>query len=280
MLNILTVDVEENYHATEVQDSAGADAPRPSRVEPQTRAVLDLLDRRGIRATFFILGEVARAHPALLQEIAARGHETGCHSYAHQLVYRLTPEEFRADTRDAAAAIADACGALPRIYRAPSYSITGKSLWALEILVELGFTHDSSIYPIAHDRYGIPGFERHAHVLETPSGPILEVPIATVKLDNNKVTPVGGGGYLRLLPYRYTAAGIRRLNRLEQQPACIYFHPWELDPEQPQAARGALARLRTYAGLRGMRSKVERLADDFRFGTLTEVHPFAAGAAV
>ena len=154
-----------------------------------------------------------------------------------------------------------------------SYSITSRSLWALDVLSQCGFTHDSSIYPIAHDRYGIPGFCRHAQLVQTASGGILEVPIATVKLSEGKVAPVGGGAYLRLLPYRYTAAGIRRMNTLEGQPACIYFHPWELDPAQPRLANGLVSRIRTYSGLRKMESKLERLLSEFRFSTLTAVHP-------
>jgi polysaccharide deacetylase family protein (PEP-CTERM system associated) len=141
-------------------------------------------------------------------------------------------------------------------------------MWALETLIECGFSHDSSIYPIAHDRYGITGFERHPHVLNTPSGSINEVPIATVQLANGRVAPIGGGGYLRLLPYRYTSAGIRRLNRIEQKPACIYFHPWEIDPEQPRLASGLIARMRTYTGVRGMRGKLKRLLAEFRFGPM------------
>ena len=145
-------------------------------------------------------------------------------------------------------------------------------------LAECGFTHDSSIYPIAHDRYGIPGFERHAHLLEDWSGPIFEVPIASVKLSGGQVAPVGGGGYLRLLPYSYTAAGIRRMNRAEEQPACIYFHPWEIDPDIPRLAVGPVAHLRTYMGLKGMERKIDRLLNDFVFSNLTEAFPITASA--
>jgi polysaccharide deacetylase family protein (PEP-CTERM system associated) len=185
----------------------------------------------------------------------------------------MTPAEFKRDTLAAKAAIEDACGISPVAYRAPSYSITEKSFWALEILVECGFTHDSSICPIYHDRYGIPGFGRHAQMIETRQGPILEVPVATVQLSRVRVTPVGGGAYLRLMPYRYTAAGIRRINNIEKQPACIYFHPWEVDPGQPRLASGFIARVRTYAGLSRMAEKVERLLSEFRFSTVCDVYP-------
>ncbi len=273
MLNAVTVDVEEYFHPTEVQAAVGQSQwdTLPSRIEHQLDQTLQLLTTRKTKATFFVLGWVAERHPRAIQEIVAAGHEIGCHSYSHQLVYSLTPREFRQDTRRAVATIEDACGVTPRVYRAPSYSIIRESLWALEILVEEGFVSDSSIYPIAHDRYGIPGSPRYPHVIETPAGPIREFPIATVRLSNERVAPIGGGGYLRLLPYRYTSAGIRRLNRDENQPACIYFHPWEIDPDQPRLASGLIARLRTYTGVKGMARKLERLLAEFEFSTLSHV---------
>lgn len=201
MRNTISVDVEEYFHPSEVEKSVHADqwTSLPSLVEPQTRRVLEIFDRHGVKGTFFVLGWVAWRHPALVRELAARGHEIACHSFWHRLVYNLTPGEFREDTLRAVRAIEDACGTTPRAYRAPSYSITERSMWALEILAECGFTHDSSIYPIQHDRYGIPGFGRHAQTLSTPSGLIVEVPIATVKLSDRAIAPVGGGAYLRLL---------------------------------------------------------------------------------
>jgi polysaccharide deacetylase family protein (PEP-CTERM system associated) len=275
MLNALTIDVEEYFHPTEVQTSVGIDQWKllPSRLTDQTKVVLDLLDRRQVRATFFVLGWIARHRPQIVRQIVSRGHEIGCHSFAHQLIYNLTPQQFREDTQQAIAAIEDACGVTPKAYRAPSYSITEKSFWALEILVECGFTYDSSIYPISHDRYGIPGFPRHCHTLQTPSGTITEIPIATVELSPGKVSPVGGGAYLRLLPYSYTAAGIRRINERENQPVCIYLHPWELDPQQPRLARGIIPQLRTYGGLKSMTGKLDRLLCDFRFSSLCAVYP-------
>jgi len=275
MLNALTIDLEEYFHPSEVQTSAGIDhwTVLPSRVAAQTKVILDLLDNRQVQATFFVLGWVAKNHPSIVREIVSRGHEIGCHSFAHQLVYNLTPQQFREDTRRAVGAIEDACGVSACAYRAPSFSITEKSWWALEILVECGFTHDSSIYPICHDRYGIPGFPRNSHTIQTPSGSITEIPIATVELSPGKFAPVGGGAYLRLLPYSYTAAGIRRINEHEKQPACIYFHPWELDPSQPRMARGFLPQLRTYTGLRSMAGKVDRLLSTFSFSSMGVVYP-------
>jgi polysaccharide deacetylase family protein (PEP-CTERM system associated) len=281
MLNALTIDVEEYFHPSELVSTVPTErwTEMPRRVEASTQRVLDLLAEGNIKGTFFVLGWVAEHYPHLVRAIHDAGHEIGCHSYAHQLVYDLTPASFKKDTMRAVNAIADACGVVPRSYRAPSYSITKRSLWALEVLAECGFQYDSSIYPISHDRYGMLGYARHAQMIETASGSLLEVPIATIKLSERNVTPIGGGGYLRLLPYAYTAAGIRELNR-EGQPACVYFHPWEIDPEQPRLSVGLVARLRTYTGLSTMESKIRRLTEEFRFGTLSEVFPLERVATV
>lgn len=275
MRNIFSVDVEDYFHPSEVQRSIPSSSweSMDRRVARNTRTVLDLLARHNTRATFFILGWVAEKEPDLIREIASAGHEIGCHSFWHRLVYDLTPEEFAADTTLACDAIEAACSIRPRIYRAPSYSITQRSIWALEVLARLGFTHDSSIYPIHHDRYGIPGFPRHASILETAAGRIVEVPPAAVELRPGTCVPVGGGGYLRMLPYRYTAAGIRTLNHIDSIPACMYIHPWELDRSQPKIARGALSRLRTYLGLAAFERKTSRLLSEFEFGPLGEIIP-------
>lgn len=277
MTNILTVDVEDYFHPTEVQRSV--DASRweslPSRVEHATSIVLDLLAEARVRATFFILGWVARRHPALVRRIAAAGHEIACHSFSHQLVFSLTPQQFRDDTRQAADAIAQAAGAPPRAYRAPSFSITNRSLWALEILIECGFDTDSSIYPVRHDRYGIPGRPPFPHLIPTPSGTILEVPPAAVPLTPRLNAPAGGGAYLRLLPLAYLASAVRVLNEGCHAPACIYVHPWEFDPAQPRLASGAVARLRTYLGLRAMPRKLSRLLGMFPFDSMARVCPSA-----
>lgn len=275
MINILSVDVEDYFHPSEVVPYLGGRDwdTLPSRVEAATNRILDRMAAHQVKGTFFILGWVAHRHPKLVAGIAARGHEIACHSYAHRLVYDLTPDQFREDTKQAVAVIEDACGVRPRAYRAPSYSITERSMWALEILVECGFTRDSSIYPIHHDRYGIPGFPSSAHAISTPSGPVFEVPIATAHLSADRAVPVGGGGYMRLLPYRYTAAGIRWINERQNQPACLYLHPWEMDPDQPKLVTGRIARWRTYTGLRSMAGKLERLLRDFEFTRLDEVYP-------
>lgn len=277
MINALTIDLEEYFHPSEVQRTASIEnwPSFPSRLEIQTDRILELLDRHSVSATFFVLGWVAERKPEVIRKIKRAGHEIGCHSYEHRLVYTLTPDQFRDDTLRAIASIEKACGTVPRLYRAPSYSITNQSLWALEILAECGFDYDSSIVPISHDRYGIPGFSRHPSMIETAHGSLLEVPVATAELARGTTIPVGGGAYMRLLPYRYTAAGIRRINKVEQRPVCIYFHPWEIDPEQPRLASGIVARMRTYTGLEGMRNKLERLLTEFRFSTLTSAFPRA-----
>jgi polysaccharide deacetylase family protein (PEP-CTERM system associated) len=279
MQNIITVDVEDYFHPSEVQRSVLTtdwDA-LPSRVCESTDRVLDLFAKHRITGTFFVLGWVANRHPALLRRIASFGHQLGNHSFYHRLVYSLTPAEFRTDTMQAQDSIANASGVMPTAYRAPSYSITSQSLWALEILVQAGITHDSSIYPISHDRYGIPGFKRFATLMQTPSGPIMEIPIATSQVPGHRwLTPVGGGAYLRLLPYRYTAAGLRSINEDDSQPACVYFHPWELDPEQPRIAKGWLSRMRTYLGQNTMERKIDRLFSEFSFGSLNSVLPWTA----
>jgi polysaccharide deacetylase family protein (PEP-CTERM system associated) len=273
MVNVFTVDLEDYFHPTEVNRGIGDWSDFAPRLGIGTSALLDLLAEHNVRATFFVLGWVAKTQPLLVRKIAEAGHEIGCHSYKHQLVFNLTPREFREDTIRASGSIEDACGVVPKVYRAPSYSIVTDSLWALDVLADLGFTHDSSICPIVHDRYGIPGFPRHAHAIGTKAGPIMEVPIATVQLSPKQVAPVGGGAYLRLFPYRYTATGIREINNVEGQPACVYTHPWELDPNQPRVANGVISRLRTYTGLGGMRRKLNRLLTDFEFSTMSAVHP-------
>ena len=239
-----------------------------------------LLAAARTRATFFILGWVAARHPAFVRRIAEAGHQIACHSFSHALVYSLSPAAFRQDTEQAADAIAQACGVRPRAYRAPSFSITARSLWALEILIECGFDTDSSIYPVRHDRYGIPGRPVFPHRIHTPSGSILEVPPAAVPLSPRRAAPAGGGAYLRLLPFAYVAAGVRLLNAVHHAPACLYVHPWEFDPAQPRLASGPLSRIRTYLGLRSMPLKLSRLLRSFSFDTLAAVCPPSAGYPV
>lgn len=278
MMNCISVDVEDYFHPSEVQRTVDPSTwdSLPSRVCESTQEVLDQMARHGIQGTYFILGWVAERYPAIVRRIAGAGHEIACHSHLHRLVYDLTPGQFREDTARAVKAIEDACGQSPRAYRAPSFSITRRSLWALDILASLGFRYDSSIIPVQHDRYGITGAPRFPYRIETPSGPILEVPVATVRLMGGHIAPAGGGGYLRMLPYSYSAAAIRRLNWVENQPACLYYHPWEVDLQQPRLASGWIARSRTYLGLAGMPRKLDHLMREFSFSTLSNVYPLEA----
>jgi polysaccharide deacetylase family protein (PEP-CTERM system associated) len=270
-IHACTVDVEDYYHVTAFEDAI----PRsrwnaiPERIAAATERVLARLAQADVHATFFVLGCVAARTPAVVQAIQRAGHQIGCHSYEHRLVYRLTSEEFRADLRNAKRCIEDVVGAEVRHYRAPSFSITAKSLWALEVLAEEGFTHDSSIYPVVHDRYGMPSAPAAPYIVRTPAGPIVEFPPTTFRLFGRR-WPCCGGGYFRLCPYRMTAWTIRQADA-EGRPANLYVHPWEFDPDQPRI--GGLSwrtRFRHYVGLRKTAERFGRLLKEFRFGTLTQ----------
>lgn len=269
IVNAMSIDVEDYFQVSAFDDVVPrADWPRlPSRVRPNTLRLLDLLEARGVRATFFVLGWVADRDPQLVRDIAARGHEIASHGYAHRLVYHQTPSEFRDDIRHAKRLLEDTSGRRVIGYRAPSYSITRRSLWALDVLLEEGYEYDASIFPIRHDRYGIPDSPRHPHVIDRGTGRLVEIPGATVRLGAANL-PVGGGGYFRLLPYWWTKWGIDRVNRVEGKPAVFYLHPWEIDPEQPRFPAGALARLRHYTNLHRTEHRLGRLLADFRFDTV------------
>ncbi len=269
--NIMSVDVEDYFHVeafSDVVDRARWDT-YPSRVERNTRRVLDLLDESGVRGTFFILGWVAERYPHLVREIVARGHEPACHSYWHRLVYKLDPKEFREDTLRAKNAIEQAAGARVHGYRAPSFSITARSLWALDVLVEAGFTYDSSVFPIKHDIYGMPEAPRHPFRINTASGPVVEYPITTFRLLLPHNLPVGGGGYLRIFPFWYTRLGFR-IARAAKLPLIVYTHPWEFDPDQPRFSARLVSRLRHYTNLAKTRTRLRRLLELGRFAGFRE----------
>ena len=229
------------------------------RVRQNTERVLALFERHKCHATFFVLGWVAERETSLIREVAQAGHEIACHSYFHYRVNTLTPHQFREDLRRAKAAIEDAAGVKVLGYRAPTFSIVKESLWALDVLAEEGFEYDSSIFPVHHDRYGIPDAPRFAHWRELPSGrSICEVPMATVRLGNTNF-PAAGGGYLRLLPMRYTRWAVERIHARDRQPAILYFHPWEVDPEQPRLAASWKTRIRHYSGLKKTEARLEEI---------------------
>ena len=273
MKNAMTVDVEDYFHvsafASSIQ-SAQWDS-YPCRVEANTDRLLALFSDNGIQATFFVLGWVAERYPALVRSIAAQGHEIACHGYSHRLVYHQTLEEFRGETARSKQVLEDLAQTPVLGYRAASYSITLKSLWALDILVDLGFAYDSSIFPVRHDRYGIPGGSREPYRLTTPSGKsLIEFPLTTVELARYRL-PVSGGGYFRLFPYFLTRMALASVNRREQRPFIFYLHPWEVDPEQPRVKTGWLSRFRHYNNLERCEPRLRQLMADFEFGTAAEV---------
>jgi polysaccharide deacetylase family protein (PEP-CTERM system associated) len=273
VVNALTVDVEDYFH---VQAFADVILPNqwsqyPLRVENNTRRLLEMFGRRGIRATFFVLGWVAEHCPALVREIALAGHEIGCHGYNHQMIGRADEKEFREDIHRAKAILEELSGASVRCYRAPSYSVTTRTLWALDILHHAGFEYDSSIFPVAHDQYGIPDAPRFPHYRSLGDGRrILEFPPSTLSLYGANL-PISGGGYFRLFPYGLTAWALRRINEKEAQPAMFYLHPWEIDPAQPRIAASWRSRFRHYQNLHSTEEKLARLLEEFSWAPLTEV---------
>jgi polysaccharide deacetylase family protein (PEP-CTERM system associated) len=286
MVNALTVDVEDYFH---VAAFARQIDPRtwdsyPLRVEKNTNRILDLLGYRGVRATFFVLGWVAERCPRLIKRIDAHGHEIGCHGYGHRPIYDGTYEDFELDLHRAKSAIEDITGRAVKSYRAPSFSITSTTLWALGVLADQGFEYDSSIFPIKHDLYGIPDAPRfpYARVLD-PEHVVKEFPPSTLRLFTANI-PVAGGGYLRLFPYSWTACAIRRLNTIERQPAMVYLHPWEIDPEQPVIQAPWRSQFRHYQNLRSTERKLTELLRDFSFApmedVLTQQPQFVGGAGI
>ena len=233
--------------------------------------MLDLLARNDIRGTFFVVAWVAEHHPDLVRRIVAGGHELASHSYWHRLVYELSPEEFRRDLRQSKRILEDISGVEITAYRAPSFSIIQRSIWALDILVEEGFRTDSSIYPVVHDRYGIPGAKRTIHRIQTKAGSLWEFPPSVRSLLGVNL-PVSGGGYFRCYPYWFSAQSFRQINCKANRPFMFYVHPWEIDPGQMRMsfARGS-TRFRHYYNLKANYEKLERLLTDFSFTTMSDV---------
>lgn len=271
-INALSIDVEDYFQVSGFESVVSRDDwdHYPSRVVNNTRRILEILDEHSVVGTFFVLGWVAEKFPSLVQEIDAAGHEIGSHSYWHRLVYQLSPSEFRDDLRRSKQVLEDIIGRSVESYRAPSFSITKQSLWALEILAEEGIRFDSSIFPVHHDRYGIPGARQEIHDLETSHGTLCEFPMTVARLGRMNV-PASGGGYFRLYPYWLTRRLISKVNRAGQ-PLMFYLHPWEVDPEQPRInGVRLLSRSRHYINLTQTQAKLKRLLNDFAFGTMTDV---------
>lgn len=273
MKNAFTVDVEDYYQVEAFAGVVSKDAwgNFESRVADNTRRLLDLLDEYSVKGTFFVLGWVARNDRALVREIADRGHEIASHGMSHTLVYTQTPDVFRDETRHSKALLEDICQRPVIGYRAATYSITNKSLWALDVLHEEGFRYDSSIFPMRHDRYGIPGAQPYPNRLRTPAGyTLVEFPISVLRAGPLKL-PVAGGGYFRLFPYPLTRWGLARINRSGHE-FLFYLHPWEIDPAQPRIhAAGPASRFRHYLNLARTRSRLQRLLGDFSFTTMEQV---------
>ena len=278
MLNALSVDVEEWFQVGAFEKVIARDSwdRLPPRVERNTDAVLALFDEAGVKGTFFTLGWIAERHPALIRRIADGGHEIASHGWDHERVFTLTPDAFRADLERARIAIEDASGQQVRGYRAPSFSIDQRTPWAHRVLADLGYAYSSSVAPIAHDHYGWRDAPRFAF-RPVEGSDLIELPVTTVELAGRRMA-AGGGGFFRLLPYRFSSWAVSRVNRREARPAIFYFHPWEIDPGQPRLAQAPLkSRLRHYTNLSAMAPKLLKLLKDHRWGR-TDTVAAAEGA--
>lgn len=273
IVNAMTVDVEDYFHVAALAQSIDRSRwhEMEYRAENSTRRLLDLFDESGIKATFFVLGWVAKRSPDLIREIHARGHEVASHGMSHKLVFNQTPEEFSGETYESKALLEDIIGTRVLGYRASTYSITRRSLWALDILKEAGFIYDSSIFPIRHDVYGIPDAPQIPSRIPTPKGAsIVEFPMSTAPMLGTRL-PVSGGGYFRLLPYWLTRSGLAKLNGQLGRPFIFYLHPWEVDPGQPRIPARLLSRIRHYTNLGRCEARLRRLIGEFRFAPVRDV---------
>jgi polysaccharide deacetylase family protein (PEP-CTERM system associated) len=273
--NAMSVDVEEYFQVAAFERQVHKDdwGSYPSRVEWNTGRVLDLFAAKGVRATFFVLGWVAERHPALIRRIVAEGHELASHGYDHTRVIYMDERVFREDVVRTKGILEEVGGVRVRGYRAPSYSIGAGNLWALDVLQETGHVYSSSIYPIRHDLYGMPEAPRFAFRVREQA--ILEIPVTTVEWGGSKL-PAGGGGFFRLLPYAAYHWALRRVNGRDRQPGIFYFHPWEVDAQQPRIANAPLkSRFRHYVNLGTMEARLARLLDDFQWGRVDKVFGIA-----
>lgn len=271
--NALTIDVEDYFQVAALASAISRESwpAREYRVERNTERLLSLFAELGLHGTFFILGWVAERSPALVRRIFESGHEVACHGFSHQLIYRQSRQEFAQETRRAKSHLEDIVGQPVLGYRAASFSITRDSLWALDVLIDCGFEYDSSVFPVRHDRYGIPGASPNPGRIAAPSGRhIVEFPMSVANLLGMQV-PVSGGGYFRLLPYWLTRAGLRTINERARRPFVFYLHPWEIDPGQPRFRVGPLSRFRHYTNLERCEARLRRLLQDFSFAPALRV---------
>ena len=273
IVHVLSVDVEDYFQVEAFAESVDRKSWQqwPSRVVDNTHRVLDLFDQHNAKGTFFFVGWVAARFPRLVREVHSRGHELACHSYWHRTVYSLTPDEFRNDTRQARKVIEDAAGVAITGYRAPSWSITKSCLWALDILAEEGFTYDSSIYPIHHDLYGVPGAQRFPYTHACANGlELQEFPPATLRFLGTNL-PAAGGGYLRIFPAAFTQLAFRTFEKKYGERVVVYLHPWELDPEQPRINGPMKSRVRHYTNLKKMHAKLSMALGRHKFQPFEDV---------
>ena len=275
VLNAMTVDVEDYFHVSAFEKEIPISSwdSMPMRVLGNTERILDLFDKHSVKATFFVLGWVAERAPELVKKIGARGHEVACHGMGHQRIYKIGREAFELDVDRSKKLLEDITGLPVHGYRAPSYSITNDSIWALDVLINAGFKYDSSIFPIHHDLYGIPKAPRHPHTLEREGGSIKEFPPTTYEIKVFGKTanlPVSGGGYLRLLPIKFISSALKKINN-QGHEAVIYFHPWEIDPQQPRIKAGLKSRFRHYVNLKKTYGKLEVLLSEMQFAPMAEV---------
>lgn len=271
LTNAMTVDVEDYFQVSAFENRFPKDmwSILPARVDYNTREILELFNRHGVKATFFILGWVAEKFPALIDEIVKEKHEIASHGFWHQRVNLLTPAEFKNDVLSSKKLLEDLSGLPVKGYRAPTYSINFQTQWALAILEECGFVYSSSIYPIKHDLYGWPSAPRFTFT-STPGG-LIEIPISTVKWAGRNI-PCGGGGYFRLFPYAFSRWAISQLNKKEGKPSIFYFHPWEIDPNQPKQPNLSIkTKFRHYHNLSFMKDKITKLLEEFKWGTIDNV---------
>lgn len=275
--NAMTVDVEDYFQVSAFEGHVARSDwdTRPCRVEANVDLILDLFQRAGIQATFFTLGWIAERYPSLLRRVVLEGHEVASHGYQHTRVTQQNVEQFRQDVVRTKGILEDVTGTHVIGYRAASYSINKTNLWALDVLRETGHAYSSSIYPVKHDLYGIPDAPRFPF---HPSEDFLEIPVTTVRLFGRNF-PCGGGGYFRLFPYRVSRWALRRVNQMESQPALFYFHPWELDPDQPRLENlNIKTRVRHYLNLKRARTRLEALLRDFRWDRMDRVYrPYIEG---
>lgn len=279
LANVMTVDVEDYFQVSvfEARISREAWPLWPQRAQANTERVLQMLEGRGVRGTFFVLGWLAERFPALVRRIADGGHEIASHGFGHERLTRMTRNAFRDDVVRAKSLLEDITGTEVAGYRAPSYSICPTTLWAYEELARAGYRYSSSIVPIRHDLYGMPLAPRFPFVAGCTG--VLEVPVTTLALFGRN-WPCGGGGYFRLMPYPWFRWGLKRVNEREHRGGVFYFHPWELDPGQPRVRGVQLKdRLRHYLNLGGTARKLEHLLQDFAFDRMDRVFPTRTGEA-